>query len=253
MPKRAIVTLAIGKVWQSLPVLNPPMKEYARYCDADFIKITTPQHLDYPHIFYEKYQIYDLFNKYDTVLYLDGDVLITPIAFDSITIFDAFKDSRNICLFNERAHTDWQTRAHIAEHWDAIGKQIPPTWNGANYNAGVMLVPKSASGLFRLPPKSWCTKSWTADQITLNAMIAHRAWKVTDLDRRWNEMPFSSDNPDLRSAKFVHYGGWNYYSVDIEFMIGMAKAWPYLPLVDNAKPGHGRKKTWAVPLGRVKQ
>jgi hypothetical protein len=249
-PNRAIVTLALGRVWSSLPILHPAMKEYAKYCGADFLKIQVPYFPDYPHIFYEKHQIYDLLKKYDEVLYLDGDVLITPNAFDAISIFDAHKGNRHICLFDERAHTDWQTREHIAEHWDAIQKKVPEWWNGTNYNAGVMLIPASAANVMKPPPKDWCTKSWTADQITLNAQIAWRRWPVTELDKRWNTMPFSSIGCDLRVAKFVHYGGWNAYSSDIEFMLGMAKAWPYLPLADNANPGRPKKAVWAYPMGR---
>lgn len=251
MPKRAIVTLAIGPVWRDLPIIHRAMKRYARRCGADFVKITTRRMDDYPHVFYEKYQIYDLFHLYSEILYLDSDVLVTPVAFDSVDIFEVHKGNRHICLLNERAHTDWQTRAHVREHWGAIGRGIPSTWNGANYNAGVMLIPKPASYAVRPSPKGWCTKSWTADQITLNARIAHLRWPVTDLERCWNEMPFSSDAHNLRDARFVHYGGWGAYSDDIEFMLGMAKAWPYLPLADRVKPGHKDKVLWSVPAGRA--
>ena len=79
MSKLAVVTVAVGeKTFDMLDVAERFFKEYANKVEADFLIINE---IKFSHIHsanLEKFQIYNLFDIYDRILYCDVDILISP-------------------------------------------------------------------------------------------------------------------------------------------------------------------------------
>jgi hypothetical protein len=76
--KLAVVTLSIGEKYESMrAVSEPTFKAYADRIGADYICIDKPLwNMARPH--FEKWQMFSLLFIYDRILFLDGDMLVTP-------------------------------------------------------------------------------------------------------------------------------------------------------------------------------
>jgi hypothetical protein len=219
--KVAIVTLAIGE-WEDIPEIHKPMRALADACGADFIKITGREHPDW-HIFYEKVQIQKVLRGgYDYVLYLDGDVLVTPhgIAQRALPV------SSIPSLFDERSRSDYLTRSVVEDQYAIVGKTIPDLWDGRHYNAGVMSIPKDSVSLLDDPI---VTSVDYQDQAWLNWKIAENLVEVAPMDWWFNCMPFASKGVKPEAANFVHYAGWGNYVPNLKDFRGLVRAFPYIP------------------------
>jgi hypothetical protein len=74
MKSNAVVTLVTTPEWDALArVTLPSQRHYAARIGADFVILDKRIHA-HPH--YDKWQIYDLFDTYDRILYLDADMIV---------------------------------------------------------------------------------------------------------------------------------------------------------------------------------
>jgi hypothetical protein len=225
--KRAIVTLAIGP-WENLPPVHDPMIKYADYCDADFIKITKRMFPDL-HVFYEKFQIASMLGKggYDEILYLDGDILVTPLAFEAPNWFDV-PPEYNLAMMDERAQNDFQTRSWVDDQYILVGEDVPADWDGHYYNAGAYLIRKDAVEIYE---SDLVTREDYQDQITMNVEISKhpKQYEVFRMNWKYDCMPIACLHVDQRKAYLLHYGGWNNFDMDVAGLMGLISAWPYFP------------------------
>jgi lipopolysaccharide biosynthesis glycosyltransferase len=252
MNKRAVVTLAIGK-WEDMPTVHVPMKRYAKYCDADFIKITKRLQPNL-HIYYEKAQMLELFDRgYDQILYLDSDLFVTPNAFKVPPIFDQTED---LAMFDERTHGDFWTYTLIRGHYWKLGVDMPDDWDGHYYNAGVMLIPKKNKYMLKnLIPTDWSP----FDQTSFNIWITMNKAPVHRLSYRFNCMPYISWGVRVEDAFFVHYAGWKEFDRchTMGHLMDYVRKWPEPPPANDTKRMQTEmarntqgKGGWAIPLGR---
>lgn len=88
----AVITLAVGRA-SYFERTNPLMEKYAARIGADFLKITELTdkfaHIEQAYKL-SKFLIYDYFDKYDRILYLDGDIVIHP---DCPNLFELVPES----------------------------------------------------------------------------------------------------------------------------------------------------------------
>jgi hypothetical protein len=221
----AIATLAIGE-WEDVPEIHKPMKALAEKVGADFVKITKREHADW-HIYYEKTQIQRILKDYDWVLYLDGDVLVTPMGIAESGMIHAAQNANcEISLYDERSRSDYLTRSAVEDQYAIVGKKVPDWWNGRHYNAGVMLVPKEYANVFDSPI---VTSMDYQDQAWLNWKIAEDRIPVDPMDWRFNCMPFASKGVDVEEAFLVHYAGWSNYVTGVKDFRGLVRAYPFVP------------------------
>jgi len=86
--KKLVVTLDINYDSRITDITFPYMHQYAKNIDADF-KIISSRIFDnsYP-ISLEKFQLYDISEKYDWVIFFDADLLVNPDCFDLTKVID---------------------------------------------------------------------------------------------------------------------------------------------------------------------
>ena len=79
--KNVIVTLVIGEAFEAIANITVPIiKKYSAKTGADFVVLNGSEISKKHPSHYEKFQIHELFDIYENVLFIDVDILITPWA-----------------------------------------------------------------------------------------------------------------------------------------------------------------------------
>ena len=90
-----ILTIAVGDAYQRMSALtHPAIKKYAEKIGADFQCITESD-CSTPH--WAKFEIYNLLNKYERILYIDTDILVRE---DTPNLFEIVPQNE-LGMFNE--------------------------------------------------------------------------------------------------------------------------------------------------------
>lgn len=217
--KKAIVTVCIGDEFVGLSkVTHRSIAKYADRIGAEFIIIdscaTTPH--------WEKFQINDLLNKYDRIIYLDTDLIVRD---DCPDLFEEVPYNQ-IGAFNESKFVPREYS--LLETAKAYG--IDPSkinWNGKYYNTGVMVISKCHKKIFNRPESEI---SNFYEQGYLNLVISkeesHRTKEDTplmyDLSYHFNRMTCLDISGEPRHASYIiHYAGYHYFTQpgEIELII----------------------------------
>lgn len=207
----AVVTLAIGTA-PEFAMSHPLFERYARRIDAKFIRISECR-IRHRHWFskakhgvmYEKYQIGEILQDFDRVIYLDGDVLIHPLCPDLTGIVP--EECLGAVL--EDCGSLWWKR------WDALFSYqrrfgyLPEKPTGY-FNGGVMVFSRKHAPLFDLKTCPSLNVRW-AEQSALNYHANRLRLPVMDMGWRYNCMgcfdAFASDDLRLNEARVIHYAG----------------------------------------------
>jgi len=200
--RKAVVTVAIGGAFDAVKErVYALMKAYAQKCGADFVAIETPSvFMPYPHC--EKYQVFDLFSRYDRILYLDVDVLITPDAPDVFAVVPADR----LGMFDEETFY-----SHLHEKEYAFRQLGPIDWKSGYYNSGVVCLSYQHRPLMAKAVRDTVFCAFM-DQTIMNYRIAKRRYDVLSLPFRFNHMAAAGD--DRLRSWFVHYAGKGFDDVD---------------------------------------
>ncbi|MBA3924222.1 MAG: hypothetical protein H0X31_21985, partial [Nostocaceae cyanobacterium] len=176
---KAIVTLCIGAD-QLGTLTHPLMRDYAHKVGADFVVIAAPK-LNLKYIHYEKYQVYELLDTYDRILFLDSDIIVTPNCPDLFEIvpqnqFGAFLVSKHSYFHDGAIRV-------IQEVLGDIG------WKREYFNSGVMLVSKQHQEVFCLEGDLlvWDSeKRDFFDQTILNYTVQKMGVPIYDIGYKFN-------------------------------------------------------------------
>lgn len=153
----------------------------------------------------EKFQIANLLNRYDRILYLDLDILINPAA---PNIFDVHKKT-DICVMGleEGQYTDVD-----AAFFERKYNVVFPFINGHRrvINSGVLLLTPGVIPALTLDinnfTRSFGNGTWGGEQMYFNMNLCRYNITVDFLDSKWNWLLFESEPMNRRSnAWFVHY------------------------------------------------
>ena len=197
-----VLTIAIGDDYRRIASLtHPTFRAYADRIGASFHCISEVL-LSESSPIWEKFQIYDLLGKYDRVLYVDTDILIS---WDAPDLFQLVPQS-HLGLFEEGHCTDRPIKL-IQDAGIAYGEDLS-RWNGKYYNAGVIVASRCHREVFT-PPEKQIQTSCFIDQDYVNLRIAKSGFDVFTLDHRFNHM--SCTPGDRLKSYFIHYagGGWS--------------------------------------------
>jgi len=196
---KAVVTLCIGDEWKQMAQLtHPSIREYAKKIEADFIVINSPQLGSDPG--YEKFQLANILDHYDRVLFLDTDIIVRdfcPDLFDIVPERDigAFIESKYV-LYSEEV----DQRAAIQGMQEQLGHI---GWNKDYVNTGVLVLSKRHKPIFDLAHGQVVHLH---EQTQLNYNIKKLGFWVKHIPRRFNCMDFI--NPTERfEAYIIHYAG----------------------------------------------
>ncbi|MBN2690155.1 MAG: glycosyltransferase family 8 protein [Gammaproteobacteria bacterium] len=216
--KKAIFTIMIGDD-PTFEYTKKAMIAYAKKVSAELIVHTKNQ---YPigkgnklspakAAWLEKFHLKKLLEKYERVLYLDADIIITPHA---PNIFETCPRLDAMYMLNEGYHDD---RTKPIEQISSILSydQTWPTKEGKAiyYNAGVMLFSRDAN-LFNYANladlHTIYNDVYFYEQTYFNYLIAKHHLPMCDLALEYNRMEFFGINEDRLKAYFIHYAGMGY-------------------------------------------
>ena len=203
-----ILTIAIGNDYERMSKLtHPSIESYAHKIKADYLCINKKSVSETsPH--WEKFQIYDLLDKYDRIIYFDTDLIIRD---DCDNLFEIIPDGE-LGMFNESPFTNrsMELMIDICKKYDIT----LPDWNGKYYNSGVMVISNNHKELFKKPEIEHFS---FYEQSYLNMMIAHLNIKMFNLSYIYNRMVCMDrlTGEERHASKIIHYAGYP----NLEFVI----------------------------------
>ena len=209
--KTLVLTIAVGPEYSRIAQLtHPSLRAYATKIGADFRAITTPALAQTtPH--WEKFQLADLLDTYDRILYLDTDVLVHA---DCENLFEVVPDDR-LGMFNEAPFAD---RSHelLIECCRQYGTTLP-NWDGKYYNSGVMVISRRHQALFRKPDREVFSYY---EQTYLNMQIALHRVPMFELTHRYNRMTLMDRviGEHRSASRLIHYAG-ALFSVSLDHLL----------------------------------
>lgn len=186
--RRAVVTLAIGPEFVAFGKRTHPfMKRYAQRFGAEFVVIDTPRLSNargsISWLGWEKYQLADLLEHYEHILYVDTDVFIRP---DCPDLFEFCGDRWG--AFNEVPHNA-QVIPRLEEFCKMAGLPLKRT-RDAYYNGGVVVCRSAHRAVFTPPPVLYAQSQFRfAEQTHTTVRLHQLEIACRDLPVAFNAMP----------------------------------------------------------------
>jgi hypothetical protein len=206
----AVVTIAHGEFYQKLKeITHPSIKAYADKIGAEFIVIDRKQ-ISETTIHWEKFQIFNLLNKYERIIFIDTDIIIRE---DCPNLFDVVPADR-LGAFNEAPFTlrSYEMMLDICKKYE---KQLPK-WDGRYFNTGVMVISRHHKSIFKKPEKEIFS---FYEQSYLNMMIALENTSIImyELPHHYNRMvcmdKFTGE--ERHASYMIHYAGYPFFDPDL--------------------------------------
>jgi|GEM_PF-1086695 len=182
--KNALVTVAVGDshLWE---LTHPLMERYAEKMGLDFIKIKG----DYENTIrsrLRKFDIYELFEKYDRVIYMDGDIAINPSCPDLFKMVPYDKIGA-VC---ERPPFMQKRGGVLRSACEYYGVTYPYSeeeecnW----FNTGLLVLSRCHRNLFIRPEKVKVFGEGWIDMPLMNSLAIKNGYEVKDLGLKFNYM-----------------------------------------------------------------
>jgi hypothetical protein len=201
--RRAIATLVIGHKAEALYRLcQPTFQAYARRIGADLRVIRRNRfHGQQVSNYFGKLELGRLLERYERVLYLDCDVMVSA---DTPDLF-AEVPAETLGVYHEGLEIDrTEEFARIEARFGRI-----PGWTTARYfNSGVMVLGRTHRPLFDTPA-SFEMGTYFYDQTYLNWKAQSLHLAMHSLDRRFNGMYPYVATPE--EALIAHYAGYGFH------------------------------------------
>ncbi|MHA1491518.1 MAG: glycosyltransferase [Promethearchaeota archaeon] len=192
----AVVAIGKSKVWN---ISKRSIKKYCEKYNLPLEIITTKKYNfgDKDHYanfnMFEKNQVYNLFNKYDRILRLDWDVIITPYC---PNLFEIVPKDKIGVVFEDVGPYKQHRRGLIKKIQDSLGDL---GWRSGYFNAGVMVVSKQHKKIFHVSKKEQLEfinnlKIVNKEQTYINFIIRKLGYEICELNYKFNHTAIFSQN-----------------------------------------------------------
>lgn len=194
-----IVTRADDNIKDMCEITHPPLKKYAKKCNADF-KIITCENSP-PKSHYRIMQLKGLLNKYDRVLVLDSDMLVLK---DCPNLFNIVPEDEIGVVFEDKGsrRTDRLRRIEkVQKEREYIG------WTKDYINTGCFVVSKMHQPIF---VQENLYDGLGYDDVELGYQIHKNDFKIFELNYAFNFMSMWLEpwcKADINKAFILHYAG----------------------------------------------
>jgi len=203
----AVVTLAID-IDQLLYWSEPLLRLYARKVDADFIVIDEPKikHPICPML--EKYQLYNLLDRYERVIFFDADVIVSPKTPDLFKIVP-FEEIGAV-YDNPENNSDGEYRKSSIMLIQELMGDI--CWRAGYINSGVLVISNIHRNAFQFDKKLYeINQRNMLEQNFTNYNIQRHRLPVYKLSRNFNMISFDGKEEwyyeKERLADVIHLAG----------------------------------------------
>ncbi len=200
--KTLVLAIAIGDYYQKMgEITHPLMRAYAERVSADFMVITEKK-ISQTSAHWEKFQIHDLLDTYDRILFLDTDIIVRG---DCPNLFEAVPDDAFGAFDESRYYTDACERMELTAR--EYEMEVMEAWDGRYFNTGVMVISRAHQKVFQKPPREFDN---FYEQTYLNLVFVREGVRMFPLDFRFNRMhPMNAHTGEPRlSSYIVHYAGY---------------------------------------------
>lgn len=198
--KYALVTRAKSNYREISSLTHPILKNYASRCDADFIVIDKEVY-NLGSFHYEIMQCHDLFDRYERLLIIDSDVIITP---SCPNLFDIVPEDCVGTIFEDKysRKSDRINRIRkVQEQWGDIG------WKRGYMNMGVYVCSRCHRKLFDVREHRIWNDSGYAD-VSVRYFTIKYGYKTFELPYKFNHMSmFSELGRNRLKSYMIHYAG----------------------------------------------
>lgn len=212
MSKNAVVVIVIGKS----PEWEVCQRSVLAYCTQYNLplEIITEAKFGISNTInlLEKNQIYDLFEKYDRILRLDYDMIITP---NCPNLFEIVPEGMIGGVFEDVgiAKLDRINQMRIIQSY-----LFDVGWKSGYINAGVVVASKQHKDVFNISIDEICMMQAMLDivmpeQDYLNYMIKKLGFGVHELSYKFNHIKYFDGN--RFDSYIIHYAGSYVYDVDL--------------------------------------
>lgn len=208
--KLAVATITIGdKFWKMASYTHPLIEGYAEKCGADFIVLDQRKMYEKCGLAtYERFQLYELFDTYERIAFIDTDILVSP---DSPSVFELTPPGK-IGASSEEIYSQSKRDKEVTQ--EILGRV---EWRNVYFNAGMIVLDRSHKEL--LNPESPGLEEWARGDFRskhknlLNdqPFINHRSnlleYEVHDLGHKFNHTRAIQDTSMRFRSYFIHYSG----------------------------------------------
>lgn len=210
--EKALVTLAIGLPEEECRT-HAIFEAYARRHGLELVILDTPRFRIRPNLLIkrrvqfhvEKFQLREILERFDRVLFLDSDIILHPGCPDLLGLVPS---GRLGCVYDDLGGEAWKRREELERMAARLGPL--PEGNRRYFNTGVMVLDASHRGLFRMDRKAFVRGRWP-EQTLLNYRSLQAGLPLEVLDPTYNFMPDGGNGWNLearrREAMVVHYAG----------------------------------------------
>lgn len=218
--KNAVVPIVIGgsKEWK---VCKPSILAYCKKYDLPLEVITQCKYGIEPFNpfsnsinLFEKNQIYELFDKYDRILRLDYDLIISP---NCPNLFDIVPEDKIGGVYEDVGDAKLSRRKMIIDIQIHLGGNLG--WISGYMNAGVVVASKEHREVFNTSIEEINEVQEIPDIITpeqdyFNYMIRKLGFGIYELDYKFNHIRYFS--PNRFDSYIIHYAGSGVYDIDLQ-------------------------------------
>ena len=195
--RTAIATRADNTIKEMTDITHPIMREYAKKIGADFI-ILDEKRTDSTH--YRILKLYDLFNKYDRIISMDSDVIITP---DCPNLFEIVPENKIGTVFEDVYSRQRDRQIRMLKAQQKFGNI---NWTGGYINTGVAVFSKCHKELFA--PNRELYMDLGYDDVYLGYWIVKLGFQFYVLNPKFNYMHhFDEGGTNRLYAYIIHYAG----------------------------------------------
>lgn len=216
MPNHALIVTNVGPV-DGATWSRPLMQRYCARYALDYVEIREEKYVfqgadsAYTYRNFEKFQAFDALGRYERILRLDTDVLISPAA---PNVFEQVPDECLGVVYEDRGTKADKRYADMDDVAIAYGGAA---WQRRRYfNSGVMVVSRAHRDVFRLTDKDrelivhGCLGR-PKEQNLCNWKAREGDCALHELDFRFNHMRMFSERwngaPHRLASYFIHYAG----------------------------------------------
>ena len=217
----AVLTLAVNDRGKELhDVSGPIFERYAQRIGADYHAVVCIHDGTYP--MNEKFRLRPYFDHYERLIYLDGDVILTP---DCPSLFDIVPEYC-IGMYDDMPDTDRISGHHWADRECELmceSQGWPLKYLKFILNSGVIVASKMHKGMFDPPVKPY-PNSFCMEQTHINFKILENQYKVCLLDKKYNHEWWSDRfYQNIEGVCVWHFAGLRIHPIRIRGMKLMAE------------------------------
>jgi len=210
--KKALVTIAIGNRPHTKWIFPPFEVACKRHGWAFEVitdrKIKHKQFDSHMDTLFEKWQLYDMLDKYDRIVFMDDDVLLSPKYPD---IFAVVPETHIGCLLEDKGSRKPERRQRIARIKAAMDDSRLKNWHSGYTNSGVLVFSKRHQKVLEFDPKAIVPGTVSVEQNTINYIFRRSGFPICDIGPAYNFLSMFSEAPFKKSrrvdAHAIHYAG----------------------------------------------